>query len=45
MNYCKLKENVTLKIWRDGFTLNNGPFRDLSDRENVQFLESIMQGY
>ncbi|XP_026271916.1 NSFL1 cofactor p47 [Frankliniella occidentalis] len=36
--------NVTLKMWRDGFTVNDGPMRGYADPENKEFLECIRKG-
>ncbi|KAK3919468.1 NSFL1 cofactor p47 [Frankliniella fusca] len=36
--------NVTLKMWRDGFTVNDGPLRGYADPENKEFLECIKKG-
>lgn len=36
--------DVTLKMWREGFTVNDGPLRKYSDPENKEFLECIRKG-
>ncbi|KAL3289029.1 hypothetical protein HHI36_003472 [Cryptolaemus montrouzieri] len=35
---------VTLKLWRDGFSLNEGDLRPYTDPANKDFLESIRRG-
>ncbi|XP_034241238.1 NSFL1 cofactor p47-like [Thrips palmi] len=35
---------VTLRMWREGFTVNDGPLRKYSDPENKEFLECIRKG-
>ncbi|XP_026466888.1 NSFL1 cofactor p47-like isoform X2 [Ctenocephalides felis] len=35
---------VVLKLWRDGFTLGDGPMRMYSDPENGEFLDHIKKG-
>lgn len=35
---------VTLKLWKDGFSLNEGDLRPYSDPANKDFLESIRRG-
>lgn len=37
-------ELVILKIWRQGFSINDGDLRPLNDPENRQFFESIIRG-
>uniref|UniRef100_W5MG07 NSFL1 cofactor p47 n=2 Tax=Lepisosteus oculatus TaxID=7918 RepID=W5MG07_LEPOC len=36
--------HVVLKLWKTGFSLDNGELRSYSDPENSQFLESIRRG-
>ncbi|CAG5121776.1 unnamed protein product [Candidula unifasciata] len=33
-----------LKLWKSGFSIDNGPLRDYNDPENKQFLESVARG-
>ncbi|BFZ04889.1 hypothetical protein BsWGS_07928 [Bradybaena similaris] len=33
-----------LKLWKAGFSVDNGPLRDYNDPENKQFLESVARG-
>lgn len=35
---------VTLKLWRDGFSLNSGELRLYTDPANKDFLESVRRG-
>lgn len=37
-------ELVVLKIWRQGFSINDGELRSLDDPENKKFFESIIRG-
>ena len=34
----KTKDKIKLVVYRNGFILNNGPFRDRSLQENNEFL-------
>ncbi|XP_039623799.1 NSFL1 cofactor p47 [Polypterus senegalus] len=36
--------HVVLKLWKSGFSLDEGELRSYSDPENAQFLESIRRG-
>ncbi|XP_023659989.1 NSFL1 cofactor p47-like [Paramormyrops kingsleyae] len=40
----KQEVHVVLKLWKDGFSLNDGELRTYSDPGNAQFLESIRRG-
>ncbi|KFM76177.1 NSFL1 cofactor p47, partial [Stegodyphus mimosarum] len=35
---------IFLRLWRTGFTINDGPLRDYHDPENKEFLDSIRKG-
>lgn len=35
---------VTLKLWRDGFSLNDGDLKEYTDPSNKDFLDSIRRG-
>lgn len=37
-------EPVVLKLWRQGFTINDGELRSYEEQANKDFLESIMKG-
>ena len=37
--------DVVLKLWKDGFSVGDGPVRDYHDPTNKEFLQSIHQGY
>jgi len=34
-----------LKMWQNGFSIDDGPLRDYNDRENREFLMEVMQGH
>ncbi|XP_078486985.1 NSFL1 cofactor p47-like isoform X1 [Ciona intestinalis] len=36
--------NVVLKLWSNGFTVDDGPLRDFNDPENQEFLQSVKKG-
>ena len=36
---------VYIYMWKNGFSVEDGPLRAFDDPENEQFLESITQGY
>lgn len=36
--------DITLKLWREGFSINDGPVREYADPQNKDFLESIRKG-
>ena len=38
------KKEIILKMWRNGFSVNDGPLREYSDPANKSFLESIKKG-
>ena len=42
--FAKTKNKIKLVVFRDGFIVNNGPFRDSSLRENYEFLKSVRRG-
>ena len=42
--FLKTKNKIKLVVYRNGFILNNGPFRDSSAPENTEFLESVEKG-
>ncbi|CAG2053955.1 unnamed protein product [Timema podura] len=35
---------VVLKLWKEGFSINNGPLKRYSDPENRGFLDSVRRG-
>lgn len=37
-------QTVEIALYRNGFTVNNGPFRDILAPENQRFLRSLQQG-
>lgn len=44
LNFQKTKDKIKLVVYRNGFILNNGPFRDRSLQENNEFLEEVEKG-
>ena len=44
LNFQKTKDKIKLVVYRNGFILNNGPFRDRSLAENNEFLEEVEKG-
>ena len=42
--FAKTKNKIKLVVFRDGFIVNNGPFRESSLRENYEFLKSVRRG-
>ena len=43
-NFEKTKNKVKLLVYKNGFILDNGPFRDISLQKNAQFLEQVGRG-
>jgi hypothetical protein len=43
-NFEKTKNKIKLVVFRNGFILNNGPFRDRSVYENNEFLREVERG-
>lgn len=37
-------QTIEITLYRNGFTVNNGPFRDLTAPENQRFLHSLQRG-
>lgn len=35
---------VTLKLWKEGFSINDGAVREYADPDNREFLESVRRG-
>ena len=42
---CVWQVHVVLKLWKSGFSLDEGDLRNYSDPGNSLFLESIRRGY
>uniref|UniRef100_H2Z6V6 SEP domain-containing protein n=1 Tax=Ciona savignyi TaxID=51511 RepID=H2Z6V6_CIOSA len=36
--------NVVLRLWSNGFTVDDGPLRDFNDPNNAEFLQSVKKG-
>ena len=43
-NFEKTKNKIKLVVFKNGFILNNGPFRDRSVYENNEFLKEVEKG-
>ncbi|OXB66733.1 hypothetical protein ASZ78_005708 [Callipepla squamata] len=43
-DFSKPKVQILLKLWRNGFSLDDGELRSYSDPINAQFLESVKRG-
>ena len=43
-NFAKTKTKVKLVVYKNGFILNNGEFRDKSFEENKKFMEQVDRG-
>jgi len=39
-----LQVDVVLKLWRNGFSVDNGPLRDFHDPTNEKFLKDVTSG-
>jgi hypothetical protein len=44
-NFEKTKNKITLIVFKNGFIIDNGPFRDGSIPENQKFMEQVEKGY
>lgn len=44
-NNSKNKNKLKLTVWKNGFQVDDGPFRDLSEPENQKFMEEVNQNY
>ncbi|KAK2181917.1 hypothetical protein NP493_376g01017 [Ridgeia piscesae] len=36
--------DMTLKLWRNGFSIDDGPLREFSDESNTEFLDAVKRG-
>ncbi len=43
-NVSKPKKVNILKLWKNGFNVDDGPLRSYSDQQNKEFLEAIEKG-
>ena len=43
--YKCLQLDAVVKLWKNGFSVNDGPLRAFDDEENKEFLDSIRKGY
>jgi len=44
-NFRKTKNKIKLVVYKNGFILNNGPFRDRTIQENSEFLAEVEKGF
>ena len=43
--YDKTKDKLKLKVYKNGFILNDGEFRDIKEPSNKKFMEDVEKGY
>ena len=43
--YKNLNNKLHLKAYRNGFIINDGPFRSLEDPKNQKFMDEVKKGY
>ena len=43
--YDKTKSKLKLKLYKNGFILDNGEFRDIKEPKNKKFMEEVEKGY
>ena len=36
---------MVLKLWKNGFSIDDGPLRDFKDPANKEFLDSVSKGF
>jgi hypothetical protein len=36
---------VNLNFWSNGFSVDDGPLRDMNDPENAEFLDAVKRGW
>ena len=39
------EEAINITLWKNGFTINDGPLRDFSSKENQEFIEDVKNGF
>jgi len=39
-----LQVDMVLKLWKNGFSVDDGPLRDFKDPANKEFLDSVSKG-
>lgn len=44
-NFEKTKNKITLKVYKNGFVIDDGPFRDIKNEENKKFMSEVEKGY
>ena len=40
----RLQRDLVLKLWKNGFSIDDGPLRDFKDPQNKEFLDAIHKG-
>ncbi len=43
--FDSVKNKIKLTVYKNGFTIDNGPFRDLQDPANKKFMSEVEKGY
>ena len=43
--FDKLKNKIKLTVYKNGFTVDDGPFRDISVKENKKFMDEVEKGF
>ena len=43
--YKKTSNKLNLKTYRNGFIINDEPFRSIDDPKNQKFMEEVKKGY
>ena len=44
-SFDKIKNKITLKVYKNGFMIDNGPFRSIEVPENKKFMEEVEKGF
>ena len=44
LDWLSVQVEKVLKLWKDGFSVDDGPLRGYNEAENEQFLNSIKKG-
>lgn len=39
------KNKLKLTVWKNGFQIDDGPFRDISEPENQKFMDEVNKNY
>lgn len=43
--FDKSKNKIKLTVWKNGFQIDDGPFRSVNDEENKKFMAEVEKGY